>query len=407
MSSSANNPPTFVKPTLRCSGLDRAITCPGSRTLEQRLAEDFIDFSGAVPGDEMTWRGNWCHYESARILVEQHGAIAPDGLALPDLPPGWEPSPWDIRTARWYVNSVIAELPEDYALFVEQRFTSEFELFILSGQLDTFALSPDGEEFIIEDDKTGPNEVDHAEENWQLAGYAALLKRRFPKLKRGKLRIRQRMAEVQTTEVVVEELDLLVSYLESKINQALYDWRQLSTAYKACRLCPCIQFCPALRKEIEAMEHVLSDHELQKLTVIPSLKELAELAARGRAIAGPIKRLLDELKARVIAEGAVVLSDGTQVRVIDKEGTREITNPKRFWAIVEDELKKAMSPEEAADALWNAAEISITEIEDLLVNELGMQRTSTIAGKPNAQKWVKDNLGYLITRKPQKQLKFG
>lgn len=394
------NPQTNGKPVIRCSGLDRLLHCHGSRTLEQRL-KDFVDglmdFSDGLDGDAMTWRGNWCHWDSARRLVQDHGAIAVDGLDAPVLPANWQPTPWDERTSQWYVDNVVELTPPDHAIYVERRFTIEFPRFVLTGQLDTYTVNPDVTEFTIDDDKTGPSEVDHAELNWQLTGYAVLLKKALPTLKKGKLRILQKEAENPITEVEVDQLDGLSDYLENAINAALDARLELQTGYKACRLCPCIEFCPALRKEIEAMKHLLTEEELAALVVTPDRRQLAEVAVRGRAIAGPIARLLKTLKERVELEGSVVLADGTSVRVIEENGRREVTAPKVAFAFVSQKFGDD-------DVAWKTMSMSLGTLEDELV-EAGMQRKSVKPEKETAQSWIKKTLGHLIVQKKQKELK--
>lgn len=407
------------KPVIRCSGLDRLLTCPGSRTLERRLNEIAMDFTFGLSGDAMTWRGNWCHWMSACQLVWNHGAIVDGELEKPAIPSTWSPQPWDERTVEWYVSNVVALTPPDHAIFVERRFTHEFPRFTLTGQLDVYTISPDGTEFTIDDNKTGPNEVDHAENNWQLAGYGALLKLKHPTLKRGKLRIFQREAEVQITEVEVDDLDILVEFIEGKINAALDSYLDLETAYKACRLCPCATavteidgearfFCPAYHEEVKRMKLTLTPEQVSALNVTTELRQLAEVAALGRAVVGPTERLLKTLKERIDAEGEVTLSDGSTVRVIEEDGRRSVTAPKVAHALLSSKIAAVTgsTPEDADDVAWKTLAMSISDVEDELVSTCGMQRSSKKTEKETAQSWIKGSLGHLITRSKVKKLKF-
>lgn len=379
-----------MKPIIRCSGLDRLLACPGSRTLESRLG------SSAPHGDAMTWRGNWCHGESAARLVRNHGASAPDGIAAPDIPVDWKPQPWDERAVDWYVANVIASTPDDHAIFVEHRITVEFERFILTGQLDVYTVDPIGTEFTIDDQKSGVNEVDVAENNWQLAGYACLLKRHIPTLRHGTARILQRTATMPISEVEIDDLDRLLGYLERQINAALDARLTVETGYKQCRLCPCIEPCPALRAEIEAMKAILTDEITANAIVTYDTRQLAELAARGRAIAGPIDRLLETLKRRIADEGHdIILADGTQVSLVEEPGRRQVTHPRVAFGFVKDKLGE--------DAAWETLSLSLTDLEDQLVAS-GMKRTSKKEG--SATSWVKDHLSHVIARPPIKKLKF-
>jgi len=383
------------KPVIRCSGLDRLLSCPGSRTLEALIP---LDWTFETKGDEMTWRGNWVHADSARRLVEEHGAIAPDGLAAPQIPRKWTPKPWDERASQWYVDQIVALTPEDHIIVVEKRFIVEFERFKLSGQLDCYTMSPSGEYFVINDDKSGTNIVDHAEANWQMAGYATLLKRQFPRARAGKLQILQKSADEQVTSVDVEDLDTLVSFMERRINEALDAPFTVETGYKACRLCPCIEFCPALDEEITEMKKILTPEAVEALKVSPNLQELAEIAARGRAIAGPIERLLATVKDRVLEEGAVVLKDGTEVVVVHELGNRVVTSPRIALDFATDKLNDE-------DLAWTTMKMSLADLEDLLV-EQGMMRKSKKEGVVTAESWVRENLGHLITRPEVKKLRF-
>ncbi len=382
-----------VKPVIRCSNLDRLLSCSGSRTMDARL-DSLLDLGGEG-GDAMTWRGNWCHYESARRLVVEHGAIAPDGLELPRNPRIYVPSEWDKRTVDWYVSNVLLLTPEDHAIFVERHITKGFPRFILSGHIDTDTISANGEEFTIDDDKTGPNEVDHAESNWQLSGYAVLLKHKVPTLKRGTVRIFQRDAEIPITEAPVDDLDMLTGFIERRINAALDAPYTLTTGYKQCRLCDPMIFCPTIRREIRFMQEILSAEEIEALKVTPDLKDLAEICAAGRAVAGPIERLMKILKERIQNEGPVVLADGTQVRIVEEDGRRSVSNTKIAFEFAKETLGE--------DKAWETLTISLKDLEDCLV-ETGLQRTSKTAD--SAQGWIKEKLSHLITRATVKKLKF-
>ncbi len=395
-----------MKPVIRCSGLDRLLSCPGSRTLEALIP---LDFTFDATGDEMTWRGNWIHADSAYKLVKFHGALAPDGLSEPSIPKGWTPKPWDERASDWYVAQIVALTPPDHVIVVEKRFTVEFARFKLTGQLDCYTMSPDGTYFVINDDKSGTNIVDHAESNWQLAGYATLLKRYFPRARAGKLQILQKASDDPVTTVDVEDLDTLVEYMERRINEALDAPFTVETGYKACRLCPCIEFCPALDEEITEMKKILTPAQVDALKVTPNLAELAEIAARGRAIAGPIERLLATLKDRVIAEGAVVLKDGTQVTVNEELGNRTVTSPQIALEFAADKLGKLLektdSTSDPMDLAWQTMKMSLAELEDLLA-EQGMQRKSKKEGVETVETWIRDTLGHLITRPPVQKMRF-
>jgi hypothetical protein len=386
-----------MKPVIRCSSLDRLLGCPGSRTLLDKIAAETADI-GEADGDEMTWRGNWAHWKAASLLVSDFGAIgAPD---KPVLPTTFTPDARDIAMVGWYISQVVVTTPVDHQLYVETRVTMEFPRFILTGQLDTHSISPDETEFTINDLKTGMFTVDHAENNWQLTGYTVLLKKLHAKAQRGKISIHQKYANEQTTTAEVDNLDGLAAYLEAKINDALDRYLELETGHKQCRLCQAAYLpCPAIKKEIDSMKILLTEEEVTRLEVIPNLKELAEVCARGRAVAGPIKKLLERLKARVATEGSVVLADGTTVSISEANGASFILHTKAAFLLVQDKIGE--------DAAWEALEISLGKIEEQLIATGAVKfKSSKVEPANSATGWVKQNLRHLIQQPRVKQLKF-
>lgn len=386
-----------MKPTIRCSGLDRRLNCPGSATLEQKLRDETLDLGGVGEGDAMTWRGNWCHYESAMRLHRDQGAVIQGILPPPVLPAGWQPTPWDERLVEWYLANLLADTPEDHAFFVESYYEAEFERFKLTGHLDVHTMNPDCTAADIDDLKSGENMVDAAEENWQLLGYAILLKRRYPTLKHVRARIFQRSAEIPITEVLIDFDDGvdLQAFLERKINAALDNAYCLETGYKQCRLCPCVDFCPAIYLELEHMKMILSEEEVANLKVVPDLKVLAATAAAGRAVAGPIEHLLQTLKDRIELEGPTQLPDGTPVRIVEAPGRRNVTHVNAAFIVVASKIGE--------DAAWDTLSLSLTEVEDKLV-DTGMKRTSKKT--ESAKGWIDEHMNHLITRPTIKKLVF-
>ena len=89
------------KPVIRCSSLDQFLSCHGSRALLEAIG------GGVRADDSDSWEGSWCHYEAARRLVEEHGAIPPAyGLIKPYIPADFEPSTY----AHWYVDFYLREV---------------------------------------------------------------------------------------------------------------------------------------------------------------------------------------------------------------------------------------------------------------------------------------------------------
>ncbi|MCW5548612.1 MAG: DUF2800 domain-containing protein [Opitutaceae bacterium] len=384
-----------MKPVIRCSSLDRLLSCPGSFTLEA-LESDRLDIFAGPSGNEMTWRGNWCHHQAALRLVKQHGAIPPpNGLPPPVLPKLWQPSPWDERTVSWYLSHLLTKIPDDHAIYVERHATLEFERFILSGHIDEYDINPEGTVFNLNDLKTGVSIVDIADENWQLLGYIVLLKSLHPRLKSGTARIFQPMADDPITEGEVHDIDAVVGYLEEKINTALDNLHTLQTGYKQCRLCPAALYCPAIKEEIAAMKLTLTPETIASIKTDLPTPELAKLATAARTLKGPIDKIMESFKERVTAEGSVTLEDGTVAQIVDTPGDRVIANTQVAFEFAKNKVGE--------DAAWRSTKISLTKLEDELV-ETGMKRTSKKS--ESAQSWIRDNLGHLITRPTQKTLRF-
>lgn len=387
----------MTKPIIRCSSLDRLLSCPGSLTLEAAANKLVTIFSDEVDGNAMTWRGNWCHHRSAKRLVDEFGAIAPEGgLPPPVLPATWKPSPWDFRTAEWYVSNLAATIPEDHAIFVEHEFRREFPRFILAGHIDEYDINAAKTLFSLNDLKTGMADVDIADENWQIAGYTTLLHDRYPSLERGVARIWQKTATASMTEAEITDLPAVARLIEAKINEALDNLLLLQTGQKQCANCDAILFCPCLNKEIEFMKLTLTPEKLKDLITNPSLAEHGDLAARARAIQGPLKRIIDDFKERLEAAGGKVeLSEGVTAELVPTLGDRELSSVEVAMKFTDEKL--------GHDATLRTLSMSLSKLEDELV-ATGMKRTSK--KEQSASSWIKDTIGHLITRQPTKTLKF-
>lgn len=386
----------MIKPIVRCSSLDRLLSCPGSLTLEAITNSLVTIFDNEVDGNAMTWRGNWCHHRSAKRLVDEFGAFAPEGLPPPILPEKWQPRPWDFRTVEWYISNLTETIPNDHVIFVEQEFKREFPRFILTGHIDEYDINAEKTLFSINDLKTGVADVDIADENWQLAGYATLLQAKYPTLKRGVARIWQRTTTASMSEAEIKDLNAVAALIESKVNEALDNLYLLQTG-KQCTNCAAIKSCPCLSAEIDFMKLTLTPEQLAEINANPDITVLGELAARARSIQGPIKRIIDDFKEQLEASGQdkLDLANGVTAELVPTFGDREITNLEVAMAFAVDKIGPA--------ATMRTLSMSLSKLEDELV-DTGMKRTSKKT--ESASGWIKDTLGHLITRKPTKTLKF-
>lgn len=384
-----------MKPELRCSSLDRRIECPGSMLVESIVLADAID-SGEVGGSGATWSGNWCHWEAARRLIEEHGAVAPaGGLQPPNLPADWKPSKFDVYAADWFVATLLALTPEDHAIYVEHGFRWEHSEFILTGHIDVFTVSPDGKVVHWNDQKRGKDEVDAAEFNWQVGGYGALLAVNLPSVVSGEARIIQRAAARPVSEVCVDDMQRLPDFMAGKITAALNNPRQLKTG-KHCNYCAGLLVCPAVRHEIKRMKLLLTDAHIQKLTSTPDLAELAAVALDCRRIQRPVTVILDALKDRLQTGEQIDAGEGMVATVVEENGHRTTDHPKAvfdfFAARVEEErLWQCFKP------VWGDG-----GIEDALV-ESGLKRTSK---KEESATSVIRDAAHLYSQPKVKKLKF-
>lgn len=378
--------------TIRSSSADRAFSCHGSLTLSAKVEESSAGLGGEE-GHAVTHAGTWCHAEAARRLITEFGAVgvAPD----PTLPEGWTPSGYDEWVVEWYISRVLELTPRDHLLYVEWAIELPFPEWKLTGHIDAFTVSPDRSVAVINDLKRGFATVDQAESNWQLACYGVLLKFLIPELEKVVLRIHQPAAPDRTTEAVVDHLDSLTLAVREAGDAALNDPYTLATG-KHCAYCPAALICPALRKEI--MELKLSKEEVERLSAVPDVKELAEVVAVGRRVAYPIKRLTDALKERLAQSPGLTIttSDGATVRCEEAEGDRQITD--------RDYTFRALSSIVPPAIAIQAFKPSLASIEEILHTHAGLKKTSKKPDVPTCQSWVKENLGGVIVRPKEQSL---
>lgn len=403
-------------PKIRCSSLDKILTCTGSPTLEALLGAAIVDDGGHA----VQWAGSWCHHHSARRLRDEFGAIGePDPLTIPET---FQPSGYDEWVVEWYVNRVTRLVPSNWATFIEREVKRVFPLprpvtmtdpttgqpvlvthFELTGHIDHSAVSPCRTQAIIDDLKRGYEVVDAAEFNWQVAGYCALLEGEIPTLTKALLRIHQPAAPERTTEAPVTNIKALVSALVNAVNVALEKPYTLTTG-KACKYCKAAVarvgdkffVCPTLKKDLLTMQETLTKDMIDSLANFADLQDFGELTSHVRKLQYPSKRLIDTFKAALEAAGGKAeLKDGTIAQIIEEEGPRKIADVQT--------AHEQLSGRVGIHAAWKTLEMSIGSVEEQLV-AAGMQKTSKKPGVENAKGWIEQNL--TVTRKPQKTLVF-
>lgn len=337
------------KPTIRCSGLDRRLLCPGGATLEE-LAEE----RDGIEGDE----GTELHRLTADRLVRELGAVGPVEAAKPGV---------KVDHALWIVDYCVREVryntPAGWSLEVEAALAYEFARFILSGHIDALALNPDATEAIGWDYKTGYVAVDAADFNEQVLGYIVLLLRAYPKLRKVTFYIVQpRNSEedgLERVSCVVIEGDVLaacVEGLDQRICAALDAPMELNSGRKQCAWCPAavavlksnpnaIFICPAIAAELDTMKLTLTPQKLAELRTAPNDGELGDFVISARTLTRPIEDAQALLHERIEKNGYVDAACGTRITVKTGAGAYKVPNPPAFYKalgeLIQDPVKRA------------------------------------------------------------------
>lgn len=408
------------KPVIRCSSLPQLIDCPASRTIAAKLGEIETD-------DSSSWEGQWCHYQAALRFIEKNGALPPNdprtvdgrvvdiGLPLPRIPKEWKPDSFAEWIVDYYHRAVMEETPGDWALAVEHEFLVEFPRFWLIGHIDEFAIAADATAANFDDLKSGSNIVDAAECNWQVVGYAALLKLTYDSLRRLRGRIIQpRVREGEgkrISAVIIDEkgiwndegqrisdatIDTFVPLLVEKIEHALDNPMLLNTGIKQCRWCVAAETlnCPAYEKEMELMKMELTPEALAAVKANPTPDTLAKWGAAKKLLEPRFKKAWELLKEYADKHGAFTSTDGIQVALKDWKGERSFTDKAAVW----EQLAEALSPERA----YACMDLSVPSVERAFAEELNLPLESKV--KDSGEKQVANRFSGMITQKTGKQL---
>jgi hypothetical protein len=308
-----------MKPTLRCSSLDRALSCHGSLTIEP-----LVDKRDGDEGIE----GTCLHHISASRFVAEYGAVGESGPTPPQA---------NLSFSKWisdfYVRHVAECVPSDWSMEVEAALAYEFGRFNLSGHIDCVALSPDGTEARGFDLKTGYNPVDIAEENEQILGYMVLLKLAYPSLRKITFYIVQPRNDedegyerVSSVTIEGSRLEAAVPTLCARINEALDDYLTLTTGLKQCKFCIGCS-CPAIREEQKLMKLKLTPEMLAEIKRTPDDAVLGDFVVIGRMLSKPLDDAEALLHKRLDEIGVVVAGNGTTITRKIAKGGYEILEP--------------------------------------------------------------------------------
>lgn len=348
-----------MRPTIRASDLDRVLSCNGSlvvtELVDKRESEDGVE-------------GSDLHNYAQTHLVLDHGAETSSAVLV--VQSRFRASEW---VADYYVRHVTETVPAEWSLETEAGISYEFPRFTLSGHIDCVAISPDATEAIGFDLKTGRVPVDIAESNEQIFGYACLLKRAYPSLKKVTFWVVQPRNDEDegyprksSVTLEGERLEAGLGVLESRINAAIDNNLELSTG-------PCCKFCvgcscPAIRAEQLSMKLKLTPEILATITRTPNDALLGDFVATGKLLAKPLDDATEMLHARLDEKEEIVAGNGTRITRKITKGGYEITQPVDFFT-----LAKTLLVTDARMA--NVYKPSMTKLGDELAEVLGVPRT--------------------------------
>jgi len=353
-----------MKPSIRCSELDRVLSCNGSLTLTRIVAPRKGD-----EGDE----GTDIHANIAWRLVHELGATDngfPNGFSYE---PGKHITDWIVN---FCFRTVQEGTPSDWSMECEVPLECEFGRFILTGHPDLVAINPDVTEFNIDDYKTGYNPVDIAESNWQLLGYAALLKSAYPTLKRGRIRIIQpRNYEDEgfprVSEYTIENIDAAIAGLEQFVNKAIDNSMELNSGNKQCAWCIGCQ-CPALKEEQRLMKLKLTPELLANIKREPDDAALADWVITARTLNRPTEDAEKMLHERL--DTVASIQSGTGVTI-----TRKITKGSYSFPDMLKFIQEFRDLVPGDDALASVVTPSVTIVKDQIAEKLGVPKTGKAA----------------------------
>jgi len=327
-------------PSVRCSSLQQLLACPASHVLRALVADS--------KDSDASTLGSWCHYEAARRLVADHGAVAEEGALAPvTMPEGWEAPRFALWMVDFYLQTVLTYCDVDMALEVEAELSHAFAGFTLTGHVDAVGFKVEGDDVVEAtglDLKTGTEIVDEAEQNAQVLGYMVLLRLCYSTLRKVTFAICQPRnnpdeGQERITWATLEgdALDRAVTYLEREITASLDNADQLnSDGWKQCRYCPAADQCPAIAGDIEAMKLTLTPEHIANIATEPSVARLLEIEFARKKLSPLFDRAKDALKSRVEAEGGEIMENGVRIYVEERNSGRKITDNKAATEALSD-----------------------------------------------------------------------
>lgn len=392
-------------PAIRCSSLDQLLECPGSRTLIERIRNLRVAAGLAPDPDDsgpQTWAGNWCHWEAARRLFRDHGAVCTQGLPeRANVPADFQPTDFDYWCVEYYVSKVLDFIGPDMAIEVENELAFDIGPCVLSGHQDLFAISADGRRGVGVDLKRGANPVDPASQNWQMSGYTVLDRFAYPDLEHMTyLIVQPGIPETDITSRVTsmvlegEELAMLPEFLGERIAVALENAFTLNTGWRQCLYCLAARTynCPALDAELEAMKLEITKESVEAMKAEPDVEQLARWKIAQKLLAGRMDDASDLLKAHVIAAGGSLVTAAGSFAVKPRSGIRSIQTEagwNRLCDIIEN------TPPKVGVTPYDCISLSASKVERAIQGVYGLPATSKKG--PSAESKFEELFGDITT----------
>jgi len=369
-----------MKPVIRVSSIDKLLRCHGSIPLTANKQSK----SGKEAND-----GNWFHWQTGATLIESYGATAGSDFREPTFPKDYEPPIKDSWVIDSCVNNGIYSMPKTWSMIVEDEFEIEYPNFILRGHIDLVGICPDIHAAVVKDWKTGSVLTDPAECNYQIMGYGILVWRTWPSINWMKLGIFQPRAYIgeetdrDSEEYIVgqDQFKEAEAFLVAQIDNALANYLELSTGEKQCRWCEAFFNCPAIKKEAERMELLLSENDLLRASKDCSNDDLAALLHSVKLFKPRFDDITNEVKERIDA-GEKLVADGQQYSVQKKAHGYKVVDERVFL----DSIRGIVGQE----AMDSELKIPMGTAQRLIASTQKIQKCSKVEGKVTAETMIHD-----------------
>lgn len=363
-----------MKPSFRCSELDRVLTCHVSRVLAARFPNEE---SGPAAHE-----GNWCHWTAAKTLINEESATEGEG-GIGDSPDCglFKPNPFSEFVVDFFLSEVRGST-SGMGIIVEDDFFIDFGDFTLTGHADVTAFNAEGTECVGYDLKAGVIPVDPAEANWQMLGYIVCVYLSYPTLEKITWKICQPKnnpddGNDRVSEVTVEgdELQKLVDYLASCIRRAVANPNFIDSDTNQgghCKYCPAQLGCPAIKKDITTMKTTLTDEQVKEISPEMDIDDLMYFEDARKKFDGPLRKAQSALKTQLKKSAGLsaTLADGRTVFLKVQNGQRQWTDPVSAF-------RKLREMEFAEDEIAELVKISFSDLE----KSIAKQRDIPITGK--------------------------